>query len=69
MTVDTGAVMTVGLALVAGLIWLIRLEGRVETNKQLFLAFEGTIKSDISEIKADLKQLINRLLAPRNSDL
>jgi hypothetical protein len=54
MTVEPSFILGVGLPLAGGLVWLIRLEGRINLNEQR----TNDLHSDLSEIKADVKTLI-----------
>ena len=61
MTLEPGVIITMVLAAVGGLIWLIRLEGRINLNEQRAndLGLDITeIKGDINAIKNDIKTLL-----------
>ena len=51
---DWGAIVAVVLAGVGGLIWLVRLEGRVNLSD----AAHARIQADLQEIKSDVKRLL-----------
>lgn len=56
MTVDAGAVFT-GVGLVIGaVVWLVRLEGRVNLSDSRF----ADLQDDIADIKKDVKVLLVR---------
>jgi len=64
MTIDPGTAIAVGMPMIVGLIWLIRLEGRVNMGERRHEDRDG----DIAEIKKDVKQLLQRSYGARNSD-
>lgn len=53
MNVDTPSALTIGGAAIAGLVWLLRLEGRVN----LADARHADIKEDLKEIKDTLMKM------------
>lgn len=56
MQIDVGTLVLIGLPCITGLVWLIRLEGRVNLTESRF----ADLKTDISELKRDIKELIGR---------
>lgn len=52
---DPGAVVMGSVALVGGIVWLVRLEGRINLGDARW----EDIKQDITEIKADVKVIRN----------
>lgn len=65
MTIDAGAVLTgVGLA-VGALVWLVRLEGRINLSDERFVR----LQADIHEIKEDVKALLQKPFKPRGTDV
>lgn len=64
MTIDAATLLTFGLPLAGGLIWLIRLEGRVNMNERR----TDELHDDISEIKKDVKALLQRSYGARAGD-
>lgn len=62
--IENGVIVTMGLALIGGLIWLIRLEGRVNLNESR----TNDLHSDLTEIKRDIKTLLERSFRARSSD-
>ncbi len=54
MTVDMSGIVTVGVLLVGFIVWLIRLEGRVNLADARYL----DLKDDVTEIKKDVKTLV-----------
>jgi len=62
-----GPIITIVLAAVGGIIWLVRLEGRINTEKELRLAleqrlngFESRISDTLYRIEAKLETKVNR---------
>lgn len=56
MQIEAGSLVLIGLPCVTGLVWLIRLEGRVNLTESRFL----DLKSDIHELRRDIKELIGQ---------
>lgn len=56
MQIDVGTLVLIALPCITGLVWLIRLEGRVNLTESRF----ADLKSDLGEMKRDLKELIGR---------
>ena len=63
-SVDFGIVM----AAIAGIVWLVRLEGRVNLSDRLILAMErrmegleGRIIAELRDLKSDIKSLSDKL--------
>jgi hypothetical protein len=54
MTVEPSLILAIGLPTAAALVWLIRLEGRVNLNEQR----TNDLHADLTEIKADVKTLL-----------
>lgn len=54
MTLDPGAVLMAGGMAIGVVVWLVRLEGRINLGDTRF----GDLKADVQEIKADVKQLL-----------
>lgn len=54
MTVDTSGILTLAVLLVGFIVWLIRLEGRVNLADARYL----DLKDDVTEIKKDVKTLV-----------
>lgn len=50
MTIESGAALTIACSFVGGVVWLIRLEGRVNTNAALH-----------DELKADVRYIRDRI--------
>lgn len=57
MTVESGAALTVALSFIGGIVWLIRLEGRVNTNE----ALHATLKENHDELKDDVRYIRERI--------
>ena len=51
---EWGTILTASLSVVAGIVWLVRLEGRVN----LTAAAVRDLKDDLTEIKRDIKELL-----------
>jgi hypothetical protein len=64
MTIETSVLLGASSLAVAGLVWLVRLEGRVNLGEQE----TRNLKGDIDEIKADVKTLI-RMNGKRSTDV
>jgi len=45
-------------AVLGGVAWLLRLEGKVTTNETVNAVLHKTVVEDIKEIKADLKKVL-----------
>ena len=56
MAIDTGTVLAAGMAGVGAVVWLVRLEGRINLSDDRVAA----MKEDLQEIKADVKKLVDR---------
>ena len=64
MPFDAGtAIAGVGAA-VGGIVWLVRLEGRINLGEERF----ANLKSDIDEIKNDVKSLVTHHYKQRGTD-
>lgn len=57
MTIESGAALTVAISFVGAVIWLIRLEGRVNTNE----ALHGSLKDSHDELKEDVRYIRQRI--------
>jgi hypothetical protein len=57
MTIESGAALTVAITFVGAVVWLIRLEGRVNTNE----ALHATLKANHDELKADVRYIRERI--------
>jgi hypothetical protein len=64
MTVEPGIALTVGAFCVGGVVWLVRLEGRIDKGEQR----TQDLANDISEIKEDVKTLVRRSYGARATD-
>ncbi len=53
MQVDAGAVLTGVTLVVGGIVWMVRLEGRLNLTDARY----GDLKSDLQEIKDDVKAI------------
>lgn len=53
-TIDPGTVFAAGVAVVALVVWLVRLEGRINLADERMV----DLKADITEIKDDVKKLL-----------
>lgn len=56
MQIDLGTLTLIALPCITGLVWLIRLEGRVNLTESRF----ADLKGDLAELKRDIKELIGR---------
>ena len=56
MTMDNGTILAGVGMLVGGLVWLVRLEGRLNVTDSRY----GDMKADLDEIKADVRKLLLR---------
>lgn len=56
MDIGAGPILTAGLTAVAGVVWLVRLEGRVNLVESHY----ADLKGDVSEIKSDVKALLKQ---------
>lgn len=56
MQLDSGTLLTGAIAAVGGVIWLVRLEGRINVSETLI----HTMQDDVKEIKEDVKTLLVR---------
>jgi hypothetical protein len=63
MNIEPSVVLAIGLPAAGALVWLIRLEGRINMSEQRIDAFQ----EDLKEIKADLKTLL-RMNGKRYTD-
>lgn len=54
MQIETQTLAIIALPTVAGLVWLVRLEGRVNTSEARF----ADLQVDLKDIKADVKALL-----------
>lgn len=52
---DTGQAFAIGLPILAGIVWLIRLEGRVNTQD----ALHKQLKEDVTYIRSRIDKAIN----------
>jgi hypothetical protein len=57
MQVDAGAVLTGGALVLGGVVWLVRLEGRVNMTAAIFERLEKRLEVDLKEIKDDVKAI------------
>lgn len=57
MTMESGAALTVAVSFVGAVVWLIRLEGRVNTNE----ALHETLKENHDELKGDVRYIRERI--------
>lgn len=57
MSIESGAALTVAGSFVGAVIWLIRLEGRVNTNE----ALHATLKDSHDELKDDVRYIRERI--------
>jgi len=55
MTLEPGMVLTLGATCVAGLVWLIRLEGRINLNESVTKA----LSEDIQYVRARIDRALN----------
>lgn len=51
---EAGVLFTVGVTATAVVVWLVRLEGRINLNERI----TSDLAADITEIKADVKALL-----------
>lgn len=56
-----GPLVTVLLAAVGGIVWLVRLEGRISTEKELRLALENRLNGFEQRISASLERIERKL--------
>jgi hypothetical protein len=63
VNIEPSLILAIGLPAAGALVWLIRLEGRINLNEQR----TNDLHADLSEIKADVKTLI-RMNGKRFSD-
>lgn len=56
MQIDLSTLIAFLIPCTLGLVWLVRLEGRVNTAEALY----AEIKADLSELKIDVKALLKR---------
>lgn len=54
MTIEPGLLLTAGALAIGGVVWLVRLEGRVNLADSKF----ADLKTDLEEIKKDVKSLL-----------
>lgn len=64
MPVDAGTAIAGVGTLVGGVVWLVRLEGRINLGDERFRNLQG----DIDEIKADVKTLLTKPFKQRGGD-
>ena len=57
MNADSGAIVTGVLAVIGGVVWLVRLEGRVNTNESK----HDALKDSHDDLKADVKYIRERI--------
>lgn len=57
MTLETGTALSIALSFVGGVIWLIRLEGRVNTGE----AVHELLKESHEELKNDVRYVRERI--------
>lgn len=55
MNVDQGAIVTGVLACIGGIVWLVRLEGRVNTAERL----HADLKEDVTYIRDRIDRALN----------
>lgn len=58
MNLDVGTVLSGVVAVIGGIVWLVRLEGRVNLSDDRF----QSLKLDLHEIKDDVKALLRKPL-------
>ena len=51
---EWGTILTAGGLVIGGIVWLVRLEGRVNLTEAVL----RDLKDDLSEIKRDIKELL-----------
>lgn len=56
-----GGVITVGLALVAGLVWAVRMEGFVRAHEKEIAQLRMDMRGEIAELKEDVKYIRERI--------
>jgi hypothetical protein len=55
MTVDTATLVTIALPVVGGIVWLVRLEGRINNNETITSA----LRADVTYIRNRIDQALN----------
>jgi hypothetical protein len=61
MELDISSVITSGISLVAGVVWLVRLEGRINLESELRMALENRLNGFESRISATLDRIEQKL--------
>lgn len=56
-----GAAVTLALAAIGGVVWLVRLEGRINTEKELRIALEARLNGFESRIAGQLDRIERKL--------
>lgn len=64
----TGTLISAALAILAGVVWLVRLEGRVNTESQLRSALEGRLNGFESRIYEVLRRIEDKLDSKADKD-
>ena len=59
--VDLGFLWGAGVTGVGALVWLLRLEGRVNTNEALHKALESTTEASFTQLKTDVQYIRERI--------
>ena len=58
---ETGTALTIAGFAVAGLVWLVRLEGRVNSHDREILDVKTGHESDIQQIRSDVQYIRGRI--------
>lgn len=64
MTLDVQTVVAIAVPTLGAVVWLLRLEGRLNLNESR----TDDLHNDIVEIKKDVKELLQRQWTPRVTD-
>lgn len=65
---DFGTLVAISLAVIAGLVWLVRLEGRVNTESQLRAALEARLNGFEARIYEVLRRIEDKLDGKADKD-